>query len=257
MGRLRGLSRQRGVPLARRRRVEEVYLRVRNSGVRFKEVSGKLEAKLRLQVTVVDSTGKTVASQKEEFRFTTTEPEEASSPLRFNTIIKRFGLDAGQVPSLLSCRGPLRAEDVGGRSHQGQAQIGSDFRLPADRSGLSGRSDVGERREVSLGDRSSVPGTRVRSQPAAALRPLSRLAPRVRRVVRPGFSGRVRRSPLRDGGSRRERRESEKGESAASQARLGRAGRARHLPPRDSRGSQHARRGKLHALPQRGSRGGD
>jgi GWxTD domain-containing protein len=69
--------------------------------VRFKEVSGKLEAKLRLQVTVVDSTGKTVAAQKEEFRFTTTEPEEASSPLRFNTIIKRFGLKPGKY--LLSC----------------------------------------------------------------------------------------------------------------------------------------------------------
>jgi len=33
---------------------EEIYLRVRNSGVRFKEVKGKLEAKLRLQMTVVD-----------------------------------------------------------------------------------------------------------------------------------------------------------------------------------------------------------
>jgi GWxTD domain-containing protein len=75
---------------------EEVYVRVRNSGVRFKEVKGKLEAKLRLQMTVVDSTGKTVVSQKEEVRFSTTEPEEASSPLRFNTVIKRFDLGPGR-----------------------------------------------------------------------------------------------------------------------------------------------------------------
>jgi len=80
---------------------EEIYLRVRNSGVRFKEVDGNLEAKLRLQMTVVDSTGKTVFSRKEDLRFSTTEPEEASSPVHFNTVTKRLDLAPGRY--LLTC----------------------------------------------------------------------------------------------------------------------------------------------------------
>jgi GWxTD domain-containing protein len=80
---------------------EEIYIRVRNSGVRFKEVRGKLEAKLRLRITVVDSTAKTVASEDRDVFFTTTEPEEASSPLRFNTIIEKLDLAPGKY--LLTC----------------------------------------------------------------------------------------------------------------------------------------------------------
>jgi len=81
--------------------VEEVYIRIRNSGMRFKEVDGKLEAAVRLEVTVVDSTGKTVVSRREEMRFSTTDPEEAKSPLRFHTIIKKLELDPGAYE--LSC----------------------------------------------------------------------------------------------------------------------------------------------------------
>jgi GWxTD domain-containing protein len=81
--------------------LEEIYVRVRNSGVRFKEVKGALEAKVRFQLTVTDSSGKTVVDQKEEVRLSAVDAEEAANPIRFHTIVKQLKLVPGRYE--LSC----------------------------------------------------------------------------------------------------------------------------------------------------------
>lgn len=75
--------------------VAEVYLRIRNSGLRFKEVSGGMESRVRLSMTVVDAAGREVLSENEEMTFREGDREGAESPLRFHTVIKRYELSPG------------------------------------------------------------------------------------------------------------------------------------------------------------------
>ncbi len=86
--------------------VEEVYLRIRNSGLRFKSSQGMLESRIRLTITVVDAVGKTVVAENEEMAFREASEENAKSPLRFHTVIKRYELEPGAYR--LSCM----AEDL-------------------------------------------------------------------------------------------------------------------------------------------------
>jgi hypothetical protein len=81
--------------------VEEVYLRVRNSGLRFKKSHGKLESRVRLTMTVTDSTGRSVVSKNEEIKFYETEEKDAGSALRFHTVIRKLDLVPGAYE--LSC----------------------------------------------------------------------------------------------------------------------------------------------------------
>lgn len=75
--------------------VEEVYLRIRNSGLRFKTVDGAEEARIRLSVRIIDAAGEAVVSESEEIRFQETDAAAAASPLRFHTVIKRYELEPG------------------------------------------------------------------------------------------------------------------------------------------------------------------
>ena len=81
--------------------VEEVYLRVRNSGLRFKKSHGKLESRVRLTLTVSDSTGRSVVSKNEEIKFYETEEKDTRSALQFHTVIKKLNLEPGSYE--LSC----------------------------------------------------------------------------------------------------------------------------------------------------------
>jgi GWxTD domain-containing protein len=76
------------------RSIQEVYVRIRNSGLRFKASDGLEEARIRLSVQIADSSG-VVVSESEEIRFQETNPEDAESPLRFHTVINRYALEPG------------------------------------------------------------------------------------------------------------------------------------------------------------------
>jgi GWxTD domain-containing protein len=75
--------------------VEEVYLRMRNSGLRFKKSQGKLESRIRLILTVSDAAGKPVVSKNEEIKFYETKETDATSALRFHTVTRKLNLEPG------------------------------------------------------------------------------------------------------------------------------------------------------------------
>lgn len=75
--------------------VTEAYLRVRNSELRFKEVGGAYEGRVRLRIEIMDTQGKVVETINEDLTFTETDKDAAESPLQFYTIIKRFNLESG------------------------------------------------------------------------------------------------------------------------------------------------------------------
>ena len=75
--------------------VEEIYLRIRNSGIRFKPSQGTLESRIRVSVTVVDTAGSVVVSESEEMVFHEASGEDTRSPLKFHTVIKRYELEPG------------------------------------------------------------------------------------------------------------------------------------------------------------------
>jgi GWxTD domain-containing protein len=81
--------------------VEEVYLRIRNSGLRFKASRGGMESRVRLSVTVLDAAGHAVISETEEMTLREADKDAAESPLRFHTVIKRYALKPGAYR--LSC----------------------------------------------------------------------------------------------------------------------------------------------------------
>ncbi len=50
--------------------VTEVYLRVRNSELRFKEVEGKYEGQVRLRIEIMNPRGKVIETINEDLKFT-------------------------------------------------------------------------------------------------------------------------------------------------------------------------------------------
>jgi len=83
------------------RSLQEVYIRIANPSLRFKEVDGRLTSQVRLSVLVKDADGKEVARRAEDLDLTAANESVASDPLQFQTLIKRFKLDAGSYT--LSC----------------------------------------------------------------------------------------------------------------------------------------------------------
>lgn len=81
--------------------VTEVYLRVRNSELRFKEVEGKYEGQVRLRIEIMNPRGKVIETINEDLKFTETNKDAAESPLQFYTVIKRFNLENGDY--ILAC----------------------------------------------------------------------------------------------------------------------------------------------------------
>lgn len=75
--------------------VEEVYVRVRNSGLKFKKSKGSFESRIKLSLTVVDSAGRTVVSEDKEFKFKESDEAAASSPVRFHAVTRRLFLAPG------------------------------------------------------------------------------------------------------------------------------------------------------------------
>ena len=76
--------------------LQEVYIRVANPHLRFKENDGKLETLLRLSIQIKDDDGNRVAKQSEDVKVHVEDQAQARNPLQFVTIIKRFKLTPGQ-----------------------------------------------------------------------------------------------------------------------------------------------------------------
>ncbi len=81
--------------------VEEVYIRIRNSGLRFKKSHEKWEGRIRLTFAVTDSSGKPAVSKTEEIKFYEIAEKDAKSALQFHTVIRKFEFEPGAYK--LSC----------------------------------------------------------------------------------------------------------------------------------------------------------
>jgi GWxTD domain-containing protein len=75
--------------------VQEVYLHVPNSEVRFKEMADGYQGKVRLTIEVQNAEGKDVASDHEDLTFTALAKNQLSTPLYFQSLTKRFPLAPG------------------------------------------------------------------------------------------------------------------------------------------------------------------
>jgi len=77
------------------RLLEEVYVNIPNSEIKFVEADGQWKARLQLTVLIEDTEGKAVIQDAQEMVFTEDAPERSESPRFFQTIIKRYRLDPG------------------------------------------------------------------------------------------------------------------------------------------------------------------
>ncbi len=82
--------------------VQEVYVRVRNSGLHFNKSGSVFESRINFSVTITDLAGQPVVDDKEDITFHEDDETKATSPLQFHTVIKRYPLDEGEYT--LSCR---------------------------------------------------------------------------------------------------------------------------------------------------------
>jgi GWxTD domain-containing protein len=75
--------------------VEELYIRVRNSGLKFKKSKGSFESRVNLSLVVADSTGKVVVSEIKEVKFYEADELSAASAVRFHTVVRKLALRPG------------------------------------------------------------------------------------------------------------------------------------------------------------------
>ncbi|UCG51995.1 MAG: GWxTD domain-containing protein [Candidatus Latescibacterota bacterium] len=78
------------------RAIQEIYIRIPNSELRFKEMDGRFESRIELNVKIKDSEGKELVDQSEEMGFHEERKTDAEDALQFHTVIKRFRLDEGE-----------------------------------------------------------------------------------------------------------------------------------------------------------------
>ncbi|MDH3217677.1 MAG: GWxTD domain-containing protein [Candidatus Krumholzibacteria bacterium] len=80
---------------------QDVYLRVPNTGIRFKESKGIYEAKARISVVIRNVAGGEVVDDTGEFKMYVASQEEAVTATRFQTLTKSYSLAEGVYS--LSC----------------------------------------------------------------------------------------------------------------------------------------------------------
>ena len=77
------------------RALQEIYVRVPNNEIVFKEHGGSYEARVRLTVLIETLQGEPVVQDSEEMTFTEQDKERANSSLFFQTIIKSYFIAPG------------------------------------------------------------------------------------------------------------------------------------------------------------------
>lgn len=75
--------------------LESVAVRIPNSELRFEEAHGRLRSKVRVFVRIADLEGKEIISDTRDMEFFEETKRRSASPLFFQTIIKRYHIDAG------------------------------------------------------------------------------------------------------------------------------------------------------------------
>jgi len=75
---------------------EELYFRVANPELRFKQENGRLANHSKFAVRIKDDAGKTFVSDEFELDFDADSEQETKSPVRFQTIIKKYRLPEGR-----------------------------------------------------------------------------------------------------------------------------------------------------------------
>ena len=80
---------------------QDIYLRVPNAGIRFKDVGGKYEASPRLTILIRDSKGNTVVKESGDLKMYAAREDHGADPLRFHTLTKSYCLGEGVYS--LSC----------------------------------------------------------------------------------------------------------------------------------------------------------
>ncbi|MEJ2720743.1 MAG: GWxTD domain-containing protein, partial [bacterium] len=83
------------------RALQEIYIRIPNSELRFKASKGRWESLIKLEFTIKNSAGKKVVDTSEDMRFHEALETDALDGLQFHTIIKQFRLEPGEYN--LSC----------------------------------------------------------------------------------------------------------------------------------------------------------
>jgi GWxTD domain-containing protein len=81
--------------------MQEIYIRIPNSELRFRENEGKWESLIKFSVVIKDANQKKVVDESEEMRFHEEIEADALNGLLFHTIIKRMRLAEGEYD--LSC----------------------------------------------------------------------------------------------------------------------------------------------------------
>ena len=76
--------------------IQEIYIRIPNSELKYRETKGRWESSIDFSVTVRDSENKKIVEESENMRFYEDFEADALSNLQFHTIIKRFALAAGE-----------------------------------------------------------------------------------------------------------------------------------------------------------------
>jgi len=77
------------------RLLEEVYINIPNSEIKFDEADGRFEARLQVSVLIEDADGKPVIQDAKTMVFSETTLERAESRQFFQTVIKRYRLAPG------------------------------------------------------------------------------------------------------------------------------------------------------------------
>lgn len=74
---------------------QELYLRIPNIGIRYKEVDGKPQGRIRLSIEVRRAEGEAVVDESSELTFNASSEKAAMSPLFFQTLTRTYTLDEG------------------------------------------------------------------------------------------------------------------------------------------------------------------
>jgi len=75
--------------------LQEVYIRIPNNELKFKEGKGGWESRVKLSVLITDIEGNNVIEDAKVMTFSEKEQERASTSAYFQTVIKRYQLDPG------------------------------------------------------------------------------------------------------------------------------------------------------------------
>jgi GWxTD domain-containing protein len=80
---------------------QDIYLRLPNVGVRFKEAEGRLQAITRVTIVIRDANGEAVVKDGGEFKMHADEEALTTDPVKFHTLTKSYSLAEGVYK--LSC----------------------------------------------------------------------------------------------------------------------------------------------------------